>query len=288
MEELAELLDDDEPMLADAEHEVARLADALADLESDWLYADPDHPHGAVLCLRAGAGGQEAEFWTQRLMGAYDAWAKAEGLKLTWQDWDPTPSGLRSVSGELRGPRAFGMLRAEHGAHRLSRVSDFDARGRRHTSFCSVEVLAKVPPRGPFELDLADVRMETFRGSGPGGQHRNVTDSAVRAVHQPTQIMAVCARGRSQHDNRVSALQVLAARVAAHLHAAQLPASSAPAAAFGQRIRSYVLNPSQLVCDHRTGVKLGAAVRLLDSGQGLSELMRADALRRRASELGEA
>lgn len=276
---------DDGSAHAELKDELELLRRRLDATERTWLFTDIMHQHGALMTVRSGAGGQEAEHWCQRLMRMYEVWAQRSGVSLTWEDVDATAAGARSGTARVNGRLAFGQLSSEHGAHRLSRVSDFDPRGRRHTSFCSVEVLPLLPERAPLQISDADVRVETFRGSGPGGQHRNKTDSAVRATHVPTGIVATCQRGRSQHQNREAALGVLAVRVAAHHAAQDVSLSSAPAAAFGQRIRSYVLNPSQLVADHRTGVKVGAAVRMLETGAGLDEMMRAVALRRRSEQM---
>ena len=258
--ELCELTELDS---GDLDRELAELAVELADrtgrLESALAPRGRYEHADATLVISAGAGGTEAHWWTEQLTGMYTAWARASGYELDAELDEGPLAGLRSATLTVRGAGAYRRLSAEAGVHRLSRVSDFDPSGRRHTSFARVEVLPIVDDTD-VELSDSDLRFDYYRGSGPGGQHRNKTDSAVRVTHLPSGLVATCAAGRSQHQNKEQAVEVLRGRLAHAAEtrrAAELAAQRGelPDAGFGQRIRSYVLTPYTLVTDHRTGLK---------------------------------
>lgn len=262
LDELAELeaIAAADPSLID---ELALLVAAAADRIDELVprrAATPYDDHDAVLTVTAGAGGNEAQWFCDRLSTMYSAWGQKAGYEVD-VDTDEAPGGLRCASITLRGVGAYGRVRVEAGVHRLSRVSDFDSAGRRHTSFAAVEVLP-VLQDDEVELAVVDVRVDTFRGSGPGGQHRNVTDSAVRVTHLPSGLTASVTSGRSQADNRRAAMEVLRGRLADRMLAdrqADLDAARGqrPDASFGGRIRSYVMSPYTLVVDHRSNYRRG-------------------------------
>lgn len=221
------------------------------------LLGEEPHDAGpAVLCVRAGAGGVDAEDFTRTLIGMYIAYAQRRGWKITELEVTAgREGGVRSWTAQVSGHGAYGLLAAEHGAHRVAHHSRFGRRGKRQTSFASVEVLPW-EPQAANELNVNDVRLDAYAGSSKGGQHANRSHTNIRAVHVPTQISAV-SQGRSLTQNRQAALTVLAARVAA-LHAdRQAAARSAQtvSAGFGGRVRSYTFTPYQLVCDERCGYK---------------------------------
>lgn len=219
--------------------------------------------------LSAGAGGAEAQWWCGRLLATYMSFCEQQRVpcSLLYEHEGKEPGTLRAAAVDCEGSGAFALLSAESGPHRFSRVSPFDKRRRRHTSFVRVQVspLIEFEER---ELDLSEVRITTFRSSGPGGQHRNKTDSAVRALHVPTGLQAVCQKGRSQHENRRKAIAVLAGRLQEHAEAERREAQAREAgdpvtASFGSRIRSYVVDPTPLVKDHRSGRSTSRIDRVL-------------------------
>ena len=242
----------------------------MTGIESEVLFANElDEMQPAVCHLRAGQGGTEACDWVAMLLQMYGRWAAAEGLQLeVMSAADCTESGYSEVAFTVRGHRAYEWLRSEHGVHRLARVSPHGKNGRVHTSFASMDV-APLAAESCVEQRLArgEVRIDTYRGSGPGGQHRNTRDTAVRATHLPTGVVASCERERSQHRNKERALQMLASRVQALQDEQTCQATRPqPPASFGSQIRSYTLHPHSTVVDHRTGVKAPDAETVLDGG----------------------
>ena len=211
----------------------------------------------AVLAIQAGAGGQDAQDWAEQLAGMYAAWARERRLDAQVLSVQHAPGcGIRNTTMEIQ--QAYGLLRPEHGVHRLSHISPRDSSGRRHTSFASVEVLPVQPRTQDPGLDMQQVDIQAFRSSGPGGQHMQKSSTAVRAVHLPTGLTAVCQSERSQIQNREYALRVLAARLAARKEEEErrereITRGERQEPAFGNRIRSYVFLPRRFVRDHRTG-----------------------------------
>ena len=224
----------------------------------------------AILAIHPGAGGTESQDWAEMLLRMYLRWTERRGFKRELIDYQPgDEAGLKSATVMVTGEYAYGLLSADAGVHRLVRISPFDQAARRHTSFASVHVWPELPEDVVVEIDEKDLRIDTYRSSGAGGQHVNVTDSAVRLTHLPTGIVVSCQNERSQHRNRDSAMKVLKARlydVRQKEQQARLEQISGvkKEIAFGSQIRSYVLHPYQLVKDHRTKEQVGDVNRVLD------------------------
>ena len=224
----------------------------------------------AIVTIHPGAGGTESQDWAEMLLRMYTKWSERRGFKREVFDFQPgDQAGIKSATISLTGDYAYGLMAAEAGVHRLVRISPFDQDKRRHTSFASVFVWPELPEDVDVDIDEKDLRIDTYRSSGAGGQHVNVTDSAVRITHLPTGIVVSCQNERSQHKNRAQAMKVLRSRLfdrkmkeqAARLE--QLGGEKRDIA-FGSQIRSYVLQPYQMVKDHRTKVQVGDPTRVLD------------------------
>jgi peptide chain release factor 2 len=224
----------------------------------------------AIITIHPGAGGTESQDWAEMLLRMYTRWAERRGFKRDLIDLQPgDEAGIKSATLTISGDYAYGLLSAEAGVHRLVRISPFDQAARRHTSFASLYVWPELPDDIDVEIDEKDLRIDTFRSSGAGGQHVNVTDSAVRITHLPTGIVVSCQNERSQHKNRASGMKVLRAR----LYDLKLKEQQAKLEAlggekkdiaFGSQIRSYVLHPYQMIKDHRTKHQVGDVNRVLD------------------------
>jgi peptide chain release factor 2 len=226
----------------------------------------------AIVTIHPGAGGTESQDWAEMLFRMYLKWSERRGFKRDVIDYQPgEEAGIKSATVMLNGEYAFGLMAAEAGVHRLVRISPFDQAARRHTSFASVHVWPELPEDADIEIEEKDLRIDTYRSSGAGGQHVNVTDSAVRLTHLPTGIVVSCQNERSQHKNRASAMKVLRARLfdlktkeqAAKLE--QLGGEKRDIA-FGNQIRSYVLQPYRMIKDHRTKMEVGDVGKVLDHG----------------------
>jgi peptide chain release factor 2 len=246
------------------------LVEALKGLERDIerlelasLLSGPYDSNDAVASIHAGAGGTESQDWAEMLLRMYLRWAEREGYEVELDEVTPgEEAGLKSATFIVHGPYAYGILSAERGVHRLVRISPYDASKRRHTSFASLDVIPLLEEEEvDIEIDPKDLRIDTYRSSGAGGQHVNVTDSAVRITHIPTGISAACQNERSQMQNRVVAMRILKARLAdlarrqRHDKIEELRGERRDIE-FGSQIRSYVLHPYRLVKDHRTGVEM--------------------------------
>jgi peptide chain release factor 2 len=224
----------------------------------------------AIIAIHPGAGGTESQDWAEMLLRMYMRWTERRGFKRELMDYQPgEEAGLKSATLAISGEYAYGLLSAEAGVHRLVRISPFDQAARRHTSFASLYVWPELPEDVDIEIDEKDIRIDTFRSSGAGGQHVNVTDSAIRITHLPTGLVVSCQNERSQHRNRDSAMKVLKAR----LYDIKIKENQAKLAeisgvkkeiGFGSQIRSYVLHPYQLVKDHRTKEQVNDVTRVLD------------------------
>lgn len=249
---------------------VGRLRREVEQLEMEVLFTGPYDRHNAILTLHAGAGGTDAQDWAEMLLRMYLRWAESKGFKAEILDLQPgEEAGIKSATVLVSGDYAYGHLKAEKGVHRLVRISPFDASGRRHTSFAAVEVLPEINDEVEVRIDLADLRIDTFRSGGAGGQHVNKTESAVRITHIPTGIVVQCQNERSQQMNRILAMKILRARlfewqrkqqeeVLAELRGEQQEI------AWGSQIRSYTFNPFSLVKDHRTNVEVGNVQGVMD------------------------
>jgi peptide chain release factor 2 len=224
----------------------------------------------AIITIHPGAGGTESQDWAEMLLRMYLRWIERRGFKREVIDYQPgDEAGLKSATAIVQGDFAFGLLSAEAGVHRLVRISPFDSAARRHTSFASVYVWPELPEDEDIVIDDKDIRIDTFRSSGAGGQHVNVTDSAIRITHLPTGIVVSCQNERSQHRNKDSAMRVLKARlfdirVKEQQSKLDQIGGAKKEIAFGHQIRSYVLHPYQLVKDHRTKFEVGDPNRVLD------------------------
>jgi peptide chain release factor 2 len=224
----------------------------------------------AIVTIHPGAGGVESQDWAEMLLRMYVKWAERRGFRREVLDYQPgDEAGLKSVTLTVSGENAFGLLSAEAGVHRLVRISPFDQAARRHTSFASVYVWPEVEDDVDVEVEDKDLRIDTYRSSGAGGQHVNVTDSAVRITHLPTGIVVSCQNERSQHKNRDVAMKVLRARLydlKVKENQAKLDqiGGAKKEIAFGSQIRSYVLQPYQMIKDHRTKMEVGDVHRVLD------------------------
>ena len=267
---LADLAAGDAELAAELDAETERLVARVDQLEIDSTLSGPYDASDAILVVHSGEGGVDAQDWAQMLTRMYVRWADRRGLKADIIDTtDGEEAGIKNATIELRGSRAYGYAKAEMGGHRLVRLSPFDAAHRRHTAFALVEVLPEI--EGDHEIAIADddVRVDTYRASGAGGQHVNKTSSAVRLTHLPTGIVVTCQNERSQLQNRESAMKILRARLLERKMREEDAARSRlkgehTAAGFGNRIRSYVLHPYTQVTDHRTELSVGDAQAVLD------------------------
>jgi len=249
---------------------VERLSDSLNQLDLQLKMSGPDDDRNAMLTLHPGAGGTESQDWAEMLLRMYLRWAEQRGFEAELLErLEGEEAGIKSATILIRGAHAYGYLRSETGVHRLVRISPFDAANRRHTSFSSVYVFPEIDDDVEIEILDKDLRIDTYRSSGAGGQHVNVTDSAVRITHLPTNVVVTCQNERSQIKNRATALKILKARLY-DLEIQKRATEKAeregkkPEIAWGSQIRSYVLHPYRMVKDHRTGSEVGDADSVLD------------------------
>lgn len=263
--------EDDGALWGEAEENAAALKLELDRIELALLFRGRYDGHAAILAIHPGAGGTEAQDWVAMLLRMYTRWAEKKHYQAELLDLLPgDEAGIKSVALLIKGKNAYGSLKAERGVHRLVRISPFDAAKRRHTSFASLDVLPEV---GEEDQELAispeELKIDTFRSSGAGGQHVNTTDSAVRITHLPTGISAQCQNERSQHANRDRAMKILRARLADLYQRRQTEELASlrgeqKEIAWGSQIRSYVFQPYTLVKDHRTGVEVGNIEAVMD------------------------
>jgi len=270
LDELAELATDDEEMAGELGRQLASVERRLEKLEEERLFSGPYDAGDAVVTVNAGAGGTDSQDWAEMLLRMYLRWAERRGFKAEMKEASPgEEAGLKSATFIARGENAYGLFAAERGVHRLIRISPFDSSARRHTSFAQLDVAPLVEGDVEVEIDESELRIDTYRASGAGGQHVNKTDSAVRITHQPTGIVVQCQNERSQTQNKAVAMQLLRARL---LEAEERKRAEELArergeiksAEWGSQIRSYFLHPDQRVKDHRTGHEMGDAQRVLD------------------------
>lgn len=276
--------DDESDLLDEAAAGLAKVGAAIGAMEFERMLSGEADKSGAILTINAGAGGTEACDWAEILLRMYRRWADSRGFTHEVVDFTPGDgAGFRSVTLTVTGEYAYGNLKAENGVHRLVRISPFDANKRRHTSFASVYVIADIEDDIVIDIRTEDLRVDTFRSGGAGGQHVNKTESAVRITHLPTNTVAACQSQRSQHQNRDVAMRMLRAK----LFELEMEKKRADLAAiekgkkrieWGSQIRSYVLQPYRLVKDHRTGIEVGNTDAVLDGD--IDEFIRAFLLQR--------
>jgi peptide chain release factor 2 len=260
----------DQKVVAEAEAALRRLRADVARRELEALLSGEADPNDSYLEVHAGAGGTESQDWASMLLRMYTRWAEQHGFKVDWiEETGGEEAGIKSATIQVKGRNAYGWLKTEGGVHRLVRISPFDSNARRHTSFASVNVYPVIDDRINVEIKESDVRVDMLRASGAGGQHVNKTESAIRLTHIPTNIVVYCQNDRSQHRNRAQAWQMLRAR----LYELELKKREEQAAieqanktdiGWGHQIRSYVLQPYQMVKDLRTGVQTSNTGGVLD------------------------
>ncbi len=264
------LADNDEEIVNDAAEALRALAEKARKLKLESMLSGEADANDCFVEVHAGAGGTESQDWAEMLLRMYVRWAEAHGYKVEWiEESAGEEAGIKSATIRVNGPNAYGWLKTESGVHRLVRISPFDSQNRRHTSFASVGVYPVIDDSIDIEIEEKDLRIDTYRASGAGGQHVNRTDSAVRITHEPTGIVVQCQNDRSQHKNRASAMNMLRAR----LYELELQKREAEKQAlhdsktdigWGHQIRSYVLHPYQMIKDLRTGVERSDSQRVLD------------------------
>jgi peptide chain release factor 2 len=272
MLDLLEMAEGETEMLEEIELERDALRAKVDSLELQSALDGPHDRSDAILIIHSGEGGVDAQDWASMLSRMYLRWADKRGFRAELLDsTDGDEAGIKNATIEVRGTNAYGMLKGEGGAHRLVRLSPFDSAHRRHTAFALVEVLPQIENDNEIDLKPDDVRVDTYRSSGAGGQHVNKTDSAVRLTHLPTGLVVTCQNERSQIQNRESAFKILRSRLLELKLQEQAKERSALkgdkiAAGFGSRIRSYVLHPYTQVTDHRTETSVGDAQGVIDGG----------------------
>ena len=262
--------EEDEREIEGVRRKLDHIGKQIRDIEMRGMLAGQHDPDNAIVSINAGAGGTEAQDWSEMLLRMYLRWAEKRGYKSEIIDiLAGEEAGIKNVTFMVSGEYAYGYIKAEIGIHRLVRISPFDTGRRRHTSFASVFVFPEISEEIVVEIDEADLRIDTFRSSGAGGQHVNKTDSAVRITHIPTGIVAQCQNERSQHKNRAMAMKVLRAKI--YEKELQEKAekerelyASKKEIAWGSQIRSYIMHPYKMVKDHRTGVTIGDVEGVLD------------------------
>ena len=253
----------DESLIDELKQDVKKFEKGLDRMEIEALLSGPHDANNAIVTIHPGAGGTESQDWAEMLYRMYSMWCDKNGYKLEELDYlDGDVAGLKSVTFTVTGPYAYGYLKSESGVHRLVRISPFDAGGRRHTSFASVEVIPEITENLEVEIDPKDLRIDTYRSSGAGGQHINKTESAIRITHIPTNIVVSCQTQRSQIQNRETAMKMLISKLV-ELKERENKATISELKgvqreiAWGSQIRSYVFCPYTLVKDHRTNYETG-------------------------------
>lgn len=254
----------------EAETKIGEVEEALRSLEIERMLSGENDGHNAIVSIHPGAGGTEAQDWAEMLLRMYLRWSEQRGYKAEIVDYQPgEEAGVKSVTFTVTGENAYGYMKAEAGVHRLVRISPYDANKRRHTSFSSVLVTPEIEEDIDVEIDEADLRIDTYRSGGAGGQHVNKTDSAVRITHMPTKIVVQCQNERSQHKNKNTAMKILRSKLyelkmKEQQEKLQEFSKDKKEIAWGSQIRSYVLQPYRMVKDHRTAIEMGNVDAVLD------------------------
>ena len=267
---LIEFYESDDVSIEEVKYELENVVDLVNDLELKTILGQPQDIQNAIMTIHPGAGGTESQDWAEMLYRMYNRWFENKGYKKNVIDFQPgDEAGIKDITIEIQGDYAYGLLKAEVGVHRLVRISPFDSNSRRHTSFASVFVFPSSDDEIEIEIDQNDIRIDTYRASGAGGQHVNKTDSAIRITHLPTGLVVQCQNQRSQHKNKASALKVLKARLYQleldkEKEAIQDLENKKMEIAWGSQIRSYVFHPYNLVKDHRTNHETGNISAVMD------------------------
>jgi peptide chain release factor 2 len=270
LDELAEMAAEDDEMASELGAQLDSVEGRLGELEEARLFSGEYDSGDAVVTVHAGAGGTDSQDWAEMLLRMYLRWAEKRGFRVEMAEASPgEEAGLKSATFVARGENAYGLFAAERGVHRLVRISPFDSSSRRHTSFAQVDVAPLVDEDVDVEIDDSDVRVDTYRASGAGGQHVNKTDSAVRVTHIPTGVVVQCQNERSQAQNKAVAMQLLRSKLIEleeRKRAEELAKERGEVkdVAWGSQIRSYFMHPDQRVKDHRTGHESGDTERVLN------------------------
>jgi peptide chain release factor 2 len=262
--------ENDQSLREEIQHDLEKITSQLNELETRLILREEYDARNAILAVHAGAGGTESQDWAEMLLRMYLRWAERHKYKAEILDTSiGDEAGIKSATMEIKGDYAYGYLKSEHGVHRLVRLSPFDADHARHTSFVLVEVLPEAEEEIDIKINADDLKIDTFRSSGPGGQHMQKTSSAVRITHLPTGFIVTCQSQRSQHQNKENAMKVLYARLLQMEHARREVEKTKLKgkrieAGWGNQIRSYVLHPYRMVKDHRTNYETSDATAVLD------------------------
>ena len=267
---LLEFAESGEVKLNELSPEIDKFVSKIKDLELKMILGDPKDIQDAIITIHPGAGGTESQDWAQMLFRMYSRWIEKKGFEMDMLDYQPgDEAGIKDLTMEIKGDYSYGLLKSETGVHRLVRISPFDSNNRRHTSFASVFVYPTSEEEIEIEIDQKDVRIDTYRASGAGGQHVNKTDSAIRITHLPSGIVVQCQNERSQHKNKASAMKVLKARLYQKEKEKEKEAmkdleDTKMDIGWGSQIRSYVFHPYNLVKDHRTKKEIGNVSSVMD------------------------
>jgi len=267
--ELAEE-EEDEATFAEIETRIEELEEQLEELELRILLDGDYDQNNALLAINPGAGGVDSQDWAEMLLRMYTRWAENNGFEVSTLEFMPgEEAGIKSVTLQIEGAYAYGYLQSEKGVHRLVRISPFDSSNRRHTSFASVDIMPELDNDIDVDIEENDLKIETYRASGAGGQHVNTTDSAVRISHLPTGIVAQCQNGRSQHKNKQGAMKILKSKLFKYLEEKKAEKleeirGEHKEIAWGNQIRSYVFHPYQMIKDHRTNLEINKVDRVMD------------------------
>lgn len=270
LDEMAEMAESDPEMAAELLDQLVSIESRLSELEEARLFSGPYDAGDAIVSVHAGAGGTDSQDWAEILLRMYLRWAERRGFEVEMKEAsEGDEAGLKSATFILRGENAYGLIAAERGVHRLVRISPFDSSSRRHTSFAQLDVAPVVDQTVDVEIDESEIRIDTYRASGAGGQHVNKTDSAVRITHEPSGIVVQCQNERSQTQNKAVAMDMLRSKLIELEERKRAEVVNAERGeikdvAWGSQIRSYVLHPYTMVKDHRTEFEVGDAQRVLD------------------------
>jgi len=280
-------------LFEEAEQNILLAKDIISKSEIQFLLNEDNDANDAILTIHPGAGGTESQDWAEMLLRMYKRWAEKNNFSFTIVDYQPgEEAGLKSVTVEVKGEFAYGYLKGESGVHRLVRISPFNAQGKRQTSFASVFIYPEIEDDIDIEIKPEDIRIDTYRASGKGGQGVNTTDSAVRITHLPTKIIVQCQNERSQIKNRETAMKILKSRLYQHYQKEREKEkekieSSKTDIGWGNQIRSYVFHPYQMVKDHRTNYETGNTSAVMDGAidDFIYEFLKYDAERKKSNEL---